>query len=117
PRDAARQAQDPGDGPVDDLRRGHPPLELPVEGPRARRETRGPSDRRARRGTPAFPGSGATVAIAARRTTFCAAFRNIDSLKKGDTITLTMPYGTFTYRVRANKVVKSNDWRTIKGGG
>ena len=28
-----------------------------------------------------------------------------------------MPYGTFTYRVRAHKVVKSNDWSIIKGVG
>jgi len=70
-----------------------------------------------RYGNTAFPGSGATVGIAGHRTTFSAPFRNIDSLKKGDTITLTMPYGTFTYRVRAHKVVKSNDWSIIKGVG
>ena len=75
--------------------------------------TKGPG----RYGNTSFPGSGATVGIAGHRTTFSAPFRNIDSLKKGNTIMLTMPYGTFTYRVRAHKVVKSNDWSIIKGVG
>jgi LPXTG-site transpeptidase (sortase) family protein len=70
-----------------------------------------------RYGNTAFPGSGATVGIAGHRTTFSAPFRHIDSLRKGDTITLAMPYGTFTYRVRAHKIVKSNDWSIIKGVG
>jgi sortase A len=70
-----------------------------------------------RYGNTSFPGSGTTVGIAGHRTTFSAPFRHIDSLGKGDTITLTMPYGTFTYRVRAHKVVKSNDWSIIKGVG
>ena len=70
-----------------------------------------------RYGNTSFPGSGSTVGIAGHRTTFSAPFRNIDTLKKGDTITLVMPYGTFTYRVRAHKVVKSNDWSIIKGVG
>jgi sortase A len=75
--------------------------------------TKGPG----RYGNTSFPGSGATVGIAGHRTTFSAPFRHIDSLKKGDTITLKMPYGTFLYRVRAHKVVKSNDWSIIKQVG
>jgi len=70
-----------------------------------------------RYGNTAFPGSGATVGIAGHRTTFSAPFRHIDSLHKGDTVTLAMPYGTYTYRVRAHRIVKSNDWSIIKGVG
>jgi len=68
-------------------------------------------------GNTSFPGSGTTVGIAGHRTTFSAPFRHIDDLEKGDLITLQMPYGTFTYRVRAHKVVKSNDWSIIKSVG
>jgi sortase A len=70
-----------------------------------------------RYGNTSFPGSGATVGIAGHRTTFSAPFRHIDDLQKGDAVTLVMPYGTFTYRVRGHKVVKSNDWSIIKGVG
>ena len=75
--------------------------------------TKGPG----RYGNTSFPGSGTTVGIAGHRTTFSAPFRHIDDLEKGDLITLQMPYGTFTYRVRAHKVVKSNDWSIIKSVG
>jgi sortase A len=75
--------------------------------------TKGPG----RYGNTSFPGSGSTIGIAGHRTTFSAPFRHIDNLKKGDQITLRMPYGTFVYRVRAHKVVKSNDWSIIKQVG
>jgi sortase A len=75
--------------------------------------TKGPG----RYGNTSFPGSGATVGIAGHRTTFSAPFRHIDNLKKGDKVTLKMPYGTFVYRVRAHKIVKSNDWSIIKQVG
>ncbi len=75
--------------------------------------TKGPG----RYGNTSFPGSGTTVGIAGHRTTFSAPFRHIDSIKKGDKITLKMPYGTFVYRVRAHKIVKNNDWSIIKDVG
>jgi sortase A len=75
--------------------------------------TKGPG----RYGNTSFPGSGATVGIAGHRTTFSAPFRHIDDLQTGDRITLKMPYGTFVYRVRGHKVVKSNDWSIIKQVG
>ena len=71
--------------------------------------TKGPG----RYGNTSFPGSGATVGVAGHRTTFSAPFRHIDNLRKGDRITLKMPYGTFVYQVRAHKIVKSNDWSII----
>lgn len=52
-----------------------------------------------------FPGQGGTVGIAGHRTTYLAPFRHIDSMRKGDRITLEMPYGTFVYRVQFTRVV------------
>ena len=64
-----------------------------------------------------LPGLGKTTAIAGHRTTFGAWFRHIDELRKGDPITLELPYGTFRYVVFAHKVVKSNDWSIIRSRG
>jgi sortase A len=64
-----------------------------------------------------LPGVGRTVAIAAHRTTFGAWFRNIDSLKAGDRISLRLPYATFHYRVFRHQIVKSGDWSVIRDRG
>jgi sortase A len=53
----------------------------------------------------ALPGQRGTVAIAGHRTTYSAPFRRLDRLRRGDGITLTMPYGRFTYRVEGERVV------------
>ena len=60
------------------------------------------------------PGLGKTVAIAGHRTTFGAPFRHIDELKKGDSIRLELPYGTFAYRVLGREIVDSDDWSVIR---
>jgi sortase A len=52
-----------------------------------------------------FPGEGGTVGIAGHRTTYLAPFRHIDSMRRGDRITLEMPYGTFIYRVQKTDIV------------
>ena len=52
-----------------------------------------------------FPGQGGTIGIAGHRTTYLAPFRHIDSMEKGDRITLTMPYGTFVYEVQKTNIV------------
>ncbi|HEY2637506.1 MAG TPA: class E sortase [Solirubrobacteraceae bacterium] len=52
-----------------------------------------------------LPGLPGTVAIAGHRTTYLAPFRHVDRLKRGDTITLEMPYARFTYKVEMVKVV------------
>jgi sortase A len=53
-----------------------------------------------------MPGLPGTVAIAGHRTTYLAPFRHVDQLKAGDRITLTMPYGKFTYTVGKTQIVK-----------
>jgi len=53
----------------------------------------------------ALPGQGRTVAIAGHRTTYGAPFNQIDKIEKGDSITVEMPYGTFSYTVTNTKIV------------
>src|SRR3954463_13568101 len=55
-----------------------------------------------------LPGAPGTVAIAGHRTTYGAPFRHIDRLRKGDPITVTMPYGRFIYRVERRRIVDPN---------
>jgi sortase A len=64
-----------------------------------------------------FPGAPGTVAIAGHRTTYLAPFRHIDELKPGDTITVKMPYATFTYRVERTRIVKPTDLGVLKRVG
>jgi sortase A len=65
----------------------------------------------------AMPGQGRTVAIAGHRTTYLAPFRHIDSLDKGDKITLKMPYGTFVYAVEKTEIVDPSDIGIIHDTG
>jgi sortase A len=50
-------------------------------------------------GFTALPGAGQPFAIAGHRTTYAAPFYYLDKLRRGDTITVQMPYGRFTYSV------------------
>jgi sortase A len=52
-----------------------------------------------------FPGLPGTVAIAGHRTTYGAPFRQVDELRRGDRVVVTMPYGRFTYDVQGTKIV------------
>ena len=63
-----------------------------------------------------FPGSGRPVAIAGHRTTYGAPFLNVDKLKRGDPIVLTMPYGKFTYRVTDTRIIQPDDWSILEFG-
>src|SRR5207253_10140358 len=56
-----------------------------------------------------LPGEGQLVYIAGHRTTYLAPFAHIDSLRRGDSVTLELPYATFVYRVTGHKVVRSDD--------
>jgi sortase A len=55
-------------------------------------------------GTP-LPGQRGTVAVAGHRTTYGAPFRHLDAVRPGDRVTLSMPYGVFTYRVERTRIV------------
>jgi sortase A len=56
-----------------------------------------------------LPGEGNLVYIAGHRTTYGAPFGNIDRMRSGDKVTLSVPYGTFVYRVTRSVIVPSND--------
>ena len=46
-----------------------------------------------------------------------APFAHIDSMRRGDPITLEVPYGTFVYRVFRKKVVPSDDLGVLRSHG
>lgn len=64
-----------------------------------------------------LPGVGRTMAIAGHRTTFGAPFRHIDSLRRDDSITVSLPYATFHYRVFAHEIVDNEDWSVVRDRG
>jgi sortase A len=59
--------------------------------------------------TTALPGEGKTIAVAGHRTTYGAPFNRIDDIEPGDSITLEMPYATFTYEVTEERIVDPKD--------
>jgi sortase A len=65
----------------------------------------------------ALPGEPGTVGIAGHRTTYGAPFRHLDALRRGDPITITMPYGRFTYRVEGTRIVKPQDVSALRAVG
>jgi sortase A len=64
-----------------------------------------------------FPGAPGTTAIAGHRTTYLAPFRKIDQLRKGDEITVEMPYGRFTYEVERQRIVAPSEVSVVKRVG
>jgi sortase A len=64
-----------------------------------------------------FPGEPGTVGIAGHRTTYLAPFRHIDSMKRGDEVTLEMPYATLVYRVQKTDIVDPEDIEVVRPVG
>jgi sortase A len=64
-----------------------------------------------------FPGAPGTTAIAGHRTTYLAPFRHIDKLRRGDEISIEMPYGRFTYEVQRRRIVEPTEVSVIKRVG
>jgi sortase A len=64
-----------------------------------------------------MPGQDRLVYIAGHRTTYLAPFSHIDELRKGDTITLKMPYATFVYRVTGHRIVVATDLSVLRSHG
>jgi sortase A len=61
-----------------------------------------------------LPGAGGVVGIAGHRTTFLHPFRYINDLQPGNYVYLEMPYGTFRYKVYAQKIVLPTDWGILR---
>lgn len=64
-----------------------------------------------------YPGEGGTVGIAGHRTTYLAPFRHIDSMEKGDPITLKLPYATLRYEVQKTEIVDPHDRAVVRPVG
>jgi sortase A len=64
-----------------------------------------------------LPGQRGTTAIAGHRTTYGAPFRHIDALRRGDAVTLRLPYGTFRYAVEGRRIVYPKDVSVLRRVG
>jgi sortase A len=64
-----------------------------------------------------MPGEGRLVYVAGHRTTYLAPFSHIDQLRKGDRITLRMPYATFAYSITGHRIVAATDLSVLKSRG
>jgi sortase A len=58
-----------------------------------------------------------TTAIAGHRTTYGAPFRHLDALRRGDAITLRLPYASFRYRVEGRRIVAPGDLSVLRRVG
>jgi sortase A len=61
-----------------------------------------------------MPGENRLIYIAGHRTTYLAPFSHIDELRKGDPVTIDVPYGRFVYRVTGHRIVKSDDLSVLR---
>ena len=64
-----------------------------------------------------LPGQGHLVYIAGHRTTYLAPFSHIDDIRIGDYMTMTVPYGRFTYRAVRHYVVPADDLAVLRPTG
>ena len=61
-----------------------------------------------------MPGENRLVYIAGHRTTYLAPFSHIDRLRRGDRVTIAVPYGTFIYAVTRHRIVRSTDLSVLR---
>lgn len=64
-----------------------------------------------------LPGEGQLIYIAGHRTTYLAPFAHIDAMRRGDSVTLELPYATFVYRVTSHVIVPADDIARLKSKG
>jgi sortase A len=64
-----------------------------------------------------MPGQGQLVYIAGHRTTYLAPFSHIDALRRGDLVTIEMPYATFVYRITGHRIVTADDLSVLRSHG
>ena len=64
-----------------------------------------------------LPGEGQLIYIAGHRTTYLAPFAHIDALRRGDTVTLELPYATFVYQITSHVIVPADDVARLKSKG
>jgi sortase A len=65
----------------------------------------------------AMPGEGELVYVAGHRTTYGAPFSRIDHLRKGDRVSLELPYATVEYAVTGSRIVGASETSVLKSKG
>jgi sortase A len=65
----------------------------------------------------ALPGEGHLIYVAGHRTTYLAPFAHINDIEAGDYVTFSVPYATFTYRVRRHYIVRSDQLSVLDDRG
>ena len=65
----------------------------------------------------AMPGAGELVYIAGHRTTYAAPFSRIETLRRGDRVTIEVPYGRFEYQVVGHTIVPATALRVLQSRG
>jgi sortase A len=84
-----------------------------VEGTDSDSLTKGPGrDRRSY-----MPGEGQMIYIAGHRTTYLAPFAHIERLRRGDSVTLEVPYARFVYRTYRSRIVEGDDLSVLRSHG
>ncbi|HEU5363316.1 MAG TPA: class D sortase [Gaiellaceae bacterium] len=63
------------------------------------------------------PGEGHLIYVAGHRTTYLAPFADINDIRVGDYVTFSVPYGTFTYRVRRHYIVPADELSVLRDHG
>jgi sortase A len=63
-----------------------------------------------------LPGENRLVYIAGHRTTYAAPFSRIDRLRKGDRVTIELPYATVEYRVTGHRIVPATATEVLRSG-
>jgi sortase A len=61
-----------------------------------------------------MPGEDRLVYVAGHRTTYLAPFSHIDDVRRGDRITIEVPYGTFVYTATRHRIVKATDLSVLR---
>lgn len=64
-----------------------------------------------------LPGEGQLVYVAGHRTTYLAPFSHIDAMRRGDPVTIELPYATVVYRVTRHVIVPATDLDRLKSRG
>jgi sortase A len=64
-----------------------------------------------------MPGEGELVYVAGHRTTYSAPFSDIDDLRRGDRVSMRVPYATVVYRVTGHVIVPADDLDRLRSRG
>lgn len=64
-----------------------------------------------------MPGEGQLVYVAGHRTTYSAPFSRIESLRRGDPVTVELPYARVEYRITTHAIVPATALHVLRSRG